>query len=175
MKKIFLLVCFALVLFGCTPKSTDDQEIQIPLSNKFQSTEYGFSFTYPNGWDEVTRDLPDKWALVKASDTLLFTVANATLADLLALGKIQALQDIQGDSPLTQQQITMVEQVVGIAKFNERDWYTYAIDFSDKNVDTIVSGTICGNREVMLVLVSNKNNYEINRELYTSMLNSFSC
>ena len=65
--------------------------------------------------------------------------------------------------------------MVKLASFNGKTWYTYAIKFSDKNVDSIVSGTLCDDNEINLVMVSSFDSYEKNKIIYSDMLTSFKC
>ena len=65
--------------------------------------------------------------------------------------------------------------MVKLAAFNDATWYTYAINFSDKNVNSIVSGTLCNDNEINLVLVSDFGTFDKSKVIYSDMLNSFEC
>ena len=63
------------------------------------------------------------------------------MASLLFL---QAMRDLNPEGDADQSRIDEIKTMVGLREFNGREWYTYAIKFSDKNVNSIVSGTLCG-------------------------------
>ena len=68
-----ILVVMLLFLVSCTsqePNEIKEDENWID----FKSEEYGFSFSFPGSWNEITRDLPERWAVVNNEDTMLFTV-----------------------------------------------------------------------------------------------------
>ena len=122
--------------------------------------------------------MPDRWAIVNNKDIILFTVNKANIKNLLALGKIQAIRDLYpeaADSKIEQEKVDDVNKMVRLTNLNNKTWYTYAIKFSDKNVDSIVSGTLCGDNEIDLVMVSSFDSYGKNEAIYSEMLASFKC
>ena len=146
---------------------------------QFASKKYDFSFSYPYGWGEITRDLPDKWALMdKNKNTILFIVNRAQGNDLLALGRSQALRDLYNEnniSNLKRDDVKKIFEIVKLEYFNNQSWYTYGIKFSDKNVNSLVSGTLCEDNEITLVLVNDFLSFDKNKEAYSKILNTFEC
>src|SRR3989338_5456176 len=140
-----ILVIMLLFLVSCTGQESNEiREDQTWVD--FKSEKYSFSFSFPGSWNEITGDLPDRWAIVNNGDTILFTVNKAQIEDLLVLGKIQALRDIYPEAAgnkIKQEKVDEVNNMVKLAVFNNKTWYTYAIKFQDKDVDSIVSGTLC--------------------------------
>ena len=175
--KVLVLAFIALFLIACKPQATVDPSPD--KLNKFESKEYGFSFSYPSGWNVVDRDLPQRWALVDESkNTILFIVNEASTNDLLSLGRLQALSDMYPDETMEsieEEKLNQVFALVRLEKFNGKEWYTYGLKFFDKEIDSLISGTVCGNNHVLLVLVSGSEQIEQNREIYLNMLNSFEC
>lgn len=181
-KNLCFVSCIFLVfaVLGCnimqnqSAGSTDSKKML-----KFRSDAYNFSFDYPFGWEETARDLPSKWAIVdKDKDTILFIVNPVQINDLMILGRSQALRDLHPNgevSKLTKSELQKIVDIVKFEQFSNRTWYTYGMEFSSKNVDSFVSGTICHNNEIMLVLVSNIKEYSNNKELYENILKSFQC
>jgi hypothetical protein len=175
----FMLFIAFLFLAGCGEQQKHIEE-GIEESKdmlSFKSADYGFSFLFPATWKEVKEGLPRKWAIVNENkDIIIFTVNDAPLNDLLALGKIQALRDLQPKGGMVGQgEIDSVNKVVRLISLNSKNWYTYAMQFSDKNVSSIVSGTLCSDKEVNLVLVSNIDSFDLNKGIYIDILNSFEC
>ena len=167
---ISAVLCIGLILAaGCGEKSTP---------GVFKSEEYGLSFSFPEGWDEVTKDLPERWAIMHNDDVILFTVNTADTKDLMELGKRQAIRDLyseENSEEVSQEKIDEVDNILKLDSFNDREWYTYALKFSGKNINSIVSGTLCGENEINLVMVSSLDSYEKNMAIYNDMLNSFEC
>lgn len=175
---LLLLSIFMLFLIGCiVPKEPTEAAENKNLVN-FKSEKYGFSFSFPSSWKEVTKDLPDRWAIVNNKDTVILTVNKAQIKNLLALGKIQAIRDIYpeaGNDKIEQKKVDEVNSILKLATFNDATWYTYAIKFSDKNVNSIVSGTLCNDNEINLVMVSDFDTFDKSKAIYSDMLNSFEC
>lgn len=173
---IILIIGSLIFVIGCKDKQL---EIENSTNIQFKSEKYGFSFSYPRGWEEVTKDLPERWALLdKNKNTILFLVNRVKSKDLLMLGRTQALKDSYPDidiSDLKQDKIKEVIETVKLDSFNDQSWYTYGIKFSDKNIDSLVSGTLCGDNEIMLVLVSDYLFFDKNKNIYTKMLSTFEC
>lgn len=170
-------------LMGCaSPQAIQVSTEQNPLSQEqiaFTNDEFSFAFEYPSNWVERSQELPNNWAILdEEKNTILFTVNEAKYDSVALLGRVQALRDYhpgkEGDA-LTQEDLDVVNNVVKIQEFKGVPWYTYAIDFSQKGVTSIVSGVICGDNEVTIVLVTAKEFFERNQEVYVGMLNSFSC
>ena len=65
--------------------------------------------------------------------------------------------------------------MVKIDSFNGRNWFTYGINFSSKNLNSLVSGALCGDNEVIFVLVSDFSTFDKNKNEYTNILNTFNC
>ena len=174
------LVISAFILVGCKQK----QELNSETAGKtdllnFKNEKYGFSFSYTSGLEGVSRDLPEKWALLdKNKNIILFVVNKAQTKNLLSLGRTQALKDLYNGNNISDLKIDVAKKIIQTVKldsFNNRTWYTYGIKFSDKKVDTLISGTLCKDNEIMLVMVSDYSSFEKNREIYTKMLNTFEC
>jgi hypothetical protein len=175
---LLIVVVMLLFLVSCTNQQKHNEIEENRDLADFKSEKYGFSFSFPGNWEEVTKDLPDRWAIVNNKDTILFTVNKAQIKNLLALGKIQAIRDLYSEAStdkIEQEKVDEVNKMVKLATFNNKTWYTYAIKFSDKNVDSIVSGTLCNDNEINLVMVSSFDTYEKNEIIYSEMLNSFIC
>ena len=56
-----------------------------------------------------------------------------------------------------------------------KTWYTYAISFPNKKVRSIVSGTICNENGISIILVSKEENYEFKKIEYLNLIESFKC
>lgn len=183
--KLFKLgfVAFAgimlILVFGCKKEQAVNTGILEMDYPKFQSGKYGFSFSFPAGWEEVNRDLPDRWALLdKEKNTILFIVNKAKSKDLLALGRSQAAKDLYSDDHITdlkKADLNNIIEIVKLGSFNNKTWYTYGVKFADKNVDSLVSGTLCGDNEITLVLVSGFLSFDKNKESYAKILSTFKC
>ncbi|MBL7055890.1 hypothetical protein ISS07_03190 [Candidatus Woesearchaeota archaeon] len=108
---------------------------------------------------------------------MIFTVEDAKVLNLAALGKIRALGDIYPANTGTfeQEKVDRINELVNPVSFNDQEWYTYAIQFADKEAKSIVSGTICNGNEITLVMISDFDSYEGIKESYTEMLETFSC
>jgi hypothetical protein len=144
----------------------------------FKSKDFGFSFSFPKDWDENKKDLPNNWAILHNEDVILLTVNKAESENLLALGIAQALRDLYSGKKIdeiSQESLDQIKGMVTLKSFNDKEWYTYALNFPEKNVNSIVSGTICDGNEVNIVLVSAYSTYEENKLIYSSMLESFKC
>ena len=175
-----LFMLSALVLAGCKQKQEFNAESTVKTEVlHFKNEKYGFSFSYPSGFEEVTKDLPDRWALLdKNKNTILFIVNKARTRNLLSLGRSQALRDLYDDnkiSDIKQDAAKKIFETVKLDTFNNRTWYTYGIKFSDKNVDSLVSGTLFKDNEIMLVIVNDFLSFDKNKEAYTKMLSTFEC
>ena len=159
----FCQVLLIVLLVGC---KTEGNFIN------YESKEHGFSFLYPDSFKEADKE-KDRFAFIdKDKDVILFIInKNPLTNDLLTLGKEQAYKDFS--TQLTSKE--NIEKQVKIMRAEKRSWYTYAIDFPEKNVKSIVSGTLCGEKEIVVVLVTKNNDYEENKEYYLEMLRSFKC
>ncbi len=175
-----LAFIFVLAISSCTAQKEfqDAANAQEEGDKSFKNEKYGFSFSYAPGWDEVTRDLPDKWAIIDENkNTLLFVVNAPKTSNVLELGQIRALSDFFNDeqiSKLTKEEIGQVVGIVQLEKFNERSWYTYGIKSNKYLSNSLVSGTICGQYDVMVVLTGTSIN-ESSKDAYLKILNSFAC
>ena len=175
MKNILSILLLPLLLFGCAQAGTQEAKKE----GIFTSSEYSFSFSYPSDWSEVTRDLPNKWAIVDAnSDAILFTVNNAQVQNLALLGNFQAIRDVyqvENYSGLSPDKLDAISKIVKLETFGDREFYTYAIDFKDKGVQSIVSGTLCAQKEVTIVFISKIETATAKTPVYTDLLDSFKC
>ena len=173
-----ILVILILFLVSCTGRVKSDNLKENENWVNFKNERYGFSFSFPQSWTEVTKDLPDKWAILDNEDTIIFTVNKADSDNLMVLGKIQAIRDLYPNNntkKIEQEKVDEVNKIVNLKLFNNKNWYTYAIEFSGKNVNSIVSGTLCGEYEINLVMVSSFDSYEKNKIVYGGVLDSFKC
>lgn len=182
-----LLLIQVIIIIGCVQGPVQDInpdiEKKVESSNssllKFKSEKYGFSFSYPGGWEAAAGDLPDRWALLdKNRNTILFMVNRAQSDNLLLLGRSQALRDLYDEeevSRLKEEDMKNILEIVKLDNFNNRPWYTYGIKFSDKNVHSLVSGTLCGDNEIILVLASNILYFDKSKADYTGILGTFEC
>ena len=178
-KIIFLAMVTCLIVLASCSKQTANSPANNNNMKKFKNGKYGFSFQYPAEWEEVTRDLPDKWAILDSEkNTIIFTIAPSQQKNLTVLGRYYALRDLYDQSQvvrLSVQDLEKIYRIVKINNFNGKEWYTYGIKFSEKNVDSLISGTICNETEITMVMVSNPVKYDANKAIYEDMLNSFSC
>jgi len=175
----FVFIAMSLLILAAGCKNAKSSEITGMGVLQFKSEAYGFSFSYPDKWEEVSRDLPDKWALLdKNRNTILFLVNKAQKNDLLALGRLQALRDVYNEDKipdLSEAELQKTFEIVKLEYFNNREWYTYGIKFSDKDVNSLVSGTLCQGNEIVFVLVSDYLSFDKNKATYTNMISTFEC
>ena len=191
LKKIMLMKCKSVVFFamiasfillsGCAKQSGLNKS-EAKKNNeiyKMSNDAYNFSFSYQSGWDEIKRDLPQKWAIVSPSkDTMLFVVDKAKSNNTLALGRSQALRDLYPQNKVTElngEKLKEVFSIVTLKSLNNNTWYTYGLQFADKNISSIVSGTICNGNEIIIVMVSRYESLVENEDNYAKILNSFKC
>ena len=74
----FLLI---ITVAGCSNERIDIVDNADAAKLKVLVNEnYGFSFSYPSDWQEVTKDLPERWAILKDGSTMLFTVNEIEVA-----------------------------------------------------------------------------------------------
>ena len=160
---IFCLILSIILLIGCGKKGN---------FLEYKSKEYGFSFLYPDSFKEADKE-NDRFAFLdKDENAILFIINKEPLReDILALGREQAYQDFS--TQLTSKE--KIDEQVKIMKTKKMSWYTYAIDFPDENVKSIVSGTLCGGKEITIVLVTKNEAYERNKEHYLGLVGSFDC
>jgi hypothetical protein len=171
-----ILLVLSMLLIGCNSGEVITKDDKTGI---FTSSEYSFSFSYPPEWNEITKDLPGKWAIVDAnSDAILFTVNNVQVQNLALLGNFQAIRDVyqvENYTGLSPEKMDAISKIVKLQKFGENEFYTYAVDFKDKGVQSIVSGTLCGQKEVTIVLVSREDTAMVKSQVYTDLLESFAC
>ena len=180
--KIFKLRFFSfailmvILVVGCKKEEFNAEDAG---TTPFKSEKYGFSFSYPQKWEEISKDLPDRWALLdKNKNPILFLVSRAQSKDLIVLGRSQALRDLYPNntiSDLKQDKLKEVIEIVKLESFGNQTWYTYGIRFPGKNVNSLVSGTLCGDNEIVLVLVSDPLYFDENQGVYKRMLSTFEC
>ncbi|HLG23421.1 MAG TPA: hypothetical protein VI564_00660 [Candidatus Nanoarchaeia archaeon] len=177
--KFFLPVFIVFLIISLAGCKKPDAVPKKPEILHFQSGKYGFSFDYPSEFEEVTRDLPDKWALIDGNkNTMLFVVNKAEIKDIRSLAMSQALRDLHngsGISQLKKEDIEQVMQNVKFTSFNNNTWYTYGMKFSDKDVESLISGILCGDEEIVFVLVNDAVTFDIRQQIYSKMLESFKC
>ena len=146
---------------------------------KFKSPEYGFSFDYSEEWSAVEKDLPDKWAITDANDnTIIFIVSQPSERDLMAVGISQALNDVYPEkSPedISQNELQQIYDMVKLQTFNEKEWFTYGVNFAKLKTQSLISGTLCGNNEILMVLVTEQQSYDALKLQYNKILESFKC
>jgi hypothetical protein len=173
------VLCLFFALFLLSSCATDNVVKGEKKDGIFASPDYSFSFSYPMGWNEVAKDLPNKWAIVdQNSDAILFTVNPAQVRDLGLLGNFQAIRDVyqvENYTGLSPEKMDAISKIVKLRKFNNQEFYTYAIDFKDKGIQSFVSGTICADREVTIVLVTKIETSSVKSQMYTDLLDSFVC
>ncbi len=167
-KKFLLFVFFfLLVLMGCKNKEVAEEE-----AFKSYKSSYGFSFVYPTTFREADKSNNRIAFLDKYNNAILFIVnENVSSSDIMELGRGQAYSDF------SDQQISADEiyKNVKSMKINGVEWFTYAMNFYNKELRSIVSGRLCGNKEVIVVLVTSYDSYEENRDSYVGILRSFEC
>ena len=173
-------ICFSFIILSTSCAKTQQVEPYAkPRFLQFINEKYGFSFFYPSEWTETTRDLPDKWALVDSKkNTILFIVNTPIITNLSILGQIHALEDIfpKNVNPrVIQEEANKIGNIVKLVSYNNLTLYTYAIKFSDKNVNSIVAGTLCNDKEIMLVLVAETESFEEKKKVYSNILETFKC
>jgi hypothetical protein len=171
-----LIIFMVLFLFGCSQKPLEVQN----KDTQFINEEYGVSFSYPSDWKESKEGMPDKWAIVNdKKDTIIFVAGPAKSQDLLVLGRSLALKDLYGENidpaAIKKEDLLSIAQIVRLDSLNNRTWYNYGIKFQDKGVDSFISGTICNESEITMVLVSNSFDEVKNQETYKKMLETFKC
>ncbi|MBS3130863.1 hypothetical protein J4212_00365 [Candidatus Woesearchaeota archaeon] len=161
------LAAIMLLAVSCSPENEGSE------AGAFKSEEYGFTFSYPADWEQITKDLPNNWAIRKSDNLVIFTVNPTNGKPLNELGVEQALSDFSGSNEGTSED--EAAKSVGVRKFGQEEWYTYAIKFAGEGIDSFVSGTVCGDSHIVVVLVTSPEAEPANLAMYTSMLNSFKC
>ncbi|MEA2036428.1 MAG: hypothetical protein U9O94_02890 [Nanoarchaeota archaeon] len=162
------ILCFCLILLisGLVGCSTEEKFV------KYEDKEHDFSFVYSNIFKEENKE-KDKFALVDGDDNVIIFMINEnpTSDDVLELGKEQAYLDLSTQMRNKED----IDKQVKIVKTKTNDWYTYAIEFSGEGAKSIVSGTFCEGKSIMVVLVTKDNDYERNKEEYMRVVGSFEC
>jgi hypothetical protein len=178
-----LAVVFLLFLVSsCAQPQVPEKENKksaAPSLKPFINEKYGFSFIHSTEWQEITSDLPDRWALRGDDEnTIVFVVSPAQSQDVLTLGRAQAMRDMfdgKQASELTPEDLAGVFAIIKLDTFNNKEWYTYGIKFSNKQLDSLISGTVCNGNEIVLVLVNDAQAFDNSQEIYTGILESFKC
>lgn len=177
--KVFLIAFLLALAAGCSKEQKQATSAQGTWPLSFKNDQYGFSFSYPSGWEEISKDLPEKWALLdKNKNTILFVVNKAKSNDLLSAGMSQALSDLYPNKTMQDVGLDNLREVARTVKldtFNGKKWYTYGIRFSDKSAESLISGTLCDDYEIIFVLVSGSSSFGVNKEEYVKLLNTFKC
>ena len=183
MKSYLLVFLLLLMVAGCShpaeaPSQTAKKDIDAQGMALFTSENYSFSFRYPAEWTERTSELPDQWGIHDTDDTvILFMTSPSSTDNLEEAGKEQALRDFfisEGRQP-TEEDRKKTEDIVATQAFGSSSWYTYAIQFGGENVSSIVSGTLCNGRQVIMVFVARNSQFDLKKPIYTDMLSSFTC
>ncbi|MBW2975365.1 hypothetical protein KY366_06620 [Candidatus Woesearchaeota archaeon] len=164
-KTSILFFCLILLIFplaGCRSKS---------LISEYKSKEHGFSFLCPKSFKETSKE-ENRFALLdKEDNAILFIIENDPKeTDILSLGKEQAYKDFSEEFSDEE-----IEELVRTIRTEKGRWYTYAIDFPEKSVKSIVSGTLCRGKEISIVLVTKDRDYGKNKDYYTGIISSFEC
>ena len=173
MKKIsaVLLVLFLVSCSGKTGTISDKN------SRAFQSREFGFSFSYPAGFNAIEKDLPNNWAATDSNkNTIIFIVSSAGNSSLYDLGLSHAIKDVYEDSSheIDLAKVNEIAKILSIQNFNGREWFTYGL--KSGSVNSLVSGTICKGKEVLIAFVMmDPNNLDSGKLVYHDLLDSFSC
>ncbi|MBI3027252.1 hypothetical protein HYY70_03990 [Candidatus Woesearchaeota archaeon] len=177
--KVFLIVMLLAIAAGCSKEQEQSTKVQGTEPLSFKNEKYGFSFSYPSDWEEIKRDLPEKWALLdKNKNTILFVVNKAKSNDLLSAGMSQALSDLYPNRTMQDvglDNLREIARTVKLETFNGKKWYTYGINFSGKSAESLISGTLCQEYEIIFVLVSGSAPFSNNKEEYVKLLNTFRC
>lgn len=188
------LVLMILFAFGCSnalkmqneEKSKQAEVVQDGDDSRFVSEAYGFSFDVPDEWKKVTHDLPNHYAVQHpeySENVIIMVVDDAPGNDespefLYGRGLRQVVGDMYGDvepETLNKDQVNDASRQLSLKSVHNIDWYTYGMRFEENQVNTIISGTICDEKEVLFVLVSDETNLLDNQIVYGTMLDSFSC
>ena len=169
MKRLFILIGI-IIMAGCSAKESPNKA----ALKEFTNQEYKFSLHYPNEWTESTETLPDKWAIVDAEKNAIMVLVskNEENATLRQIGYQQAIYDLNINST---EQLSNLIKFVKIGAINDKEWYTYAIDYNKDGTKAIVSGTLCHYQSINFILVSKNSLFEKNKEIYSTILGSFEC
>ena len=144
----FMWLLIVVFLAGCKELQTSEPNLTIDSNvknesniTKFISDKYGFSFVYPADWEQVARDLPERWAMVDADkNTILFIVNKARSDDLMQLGRSQALRDLYDEydiSNVKQEDLVSVIKIVKLEEFSNLQWYT-SVSYTHLTLPTIL-------------------------------------
>jgi hypothetical protein len=163
-KQAICLLCLllaAIISTSCSRKTLEE----------YKNDEYGFSFMRPAAFKEASHET-DRFALLdKEKNAILFITNTQPISkDILTLGETQAASDLPGDLEESD-----ISKQVSIMNIHQRNWFTYAIDFPGEDIKSIVSGTLCNNNEVIVVLVTKNQFYEENQRQYLAILSTFEC
>ena len=174
-----VLLVIAAAVMACSNSSPKPQDItgQAAEGVSLFTSQYGLSFKYPDSWAPSDRDLPDRWsARDNKNNTLIMLISNANGKDLQTLGKEQVVQDLfPTPESVTPERIKQAHGILHMQPFGKQSWFTYGVKFSEKGVNSLVSGTLCGNNEILMVLVSDLETFEFNKKKYIDVRTSFKC
>ena len=163
-------ICMAFFILGIIAgcKNTEEKKDFVSYENK----EYGISFLYPSAFQK-TQEEPTRFALLDKDKNAIILIIedNPSTLDILELGRDEAYKDM-GQGVAEKKEI---DKHVKIMQINQISWYNYAIDFPNEEVKSIISGTLCNNKQVSIVLATKNNAYEKNQQYYEAILQSFKC
>jgi hypothetical protein len=166
------LLALAIGLAGC---STGNVVVDMNGSNisAYENPAFGFSVEYPSFWNGSSPKLQDRWGIYdEKKNAILFigtpNVYGNTLEDL---GIAQMEQDLL---PAMESK-DKLRDLLRIIDVNNRSWYTYAIEYKDRAMESIVSGTLCGGNEVNIVMVSSNEDFNTTKDIYVGIMSSFAC
>ena len=166
---IFSLIC--LLLLSCIKQPGSSEVNKIPAV-LYKNTEYNYAFFYPQNWN-VTKDIdPRKWAITDKSNNAIVMIVKQNISfDLVQLGQVEAKNDYLPNVISDNE----VANIVKIMKSDHAQFFTYALRFDQKGLDTIVSGTVCNGNEIEFILVANNDDFEQKKFTYLQLVNSFNC
>ncbi len=173
----FLLAIISLaILFiiSCTSHGTGKASSQASAFSKYENPDFGFSVMYPSSWNQSAQKLSDKWGITDADNNAVLFMASPLTAgtNLSQLAMEQIKHDLGSGQLPPEQQIQKVIRIIDVGNIT---WYTYGLGYKDKNIESIVSGTICGSGEINIILVSNPSDYNRTRDVYTAIMQSYAC
>lgn len=182
MKKVTLIILtllISLLMFGCKNKATETEDNlyatqDSPYGAKvYQNDFLGFKVLYPASWNDSATKEQDKFGISDDKrNAILFMGQKISVNKTLdQMGILQLKQDYELKNVTDSQAEKYMQKLRG----ENITWYTYAIGYKNNDVESIVSGTICKDKHITIVLVSNSESYNITKQIYTRVLQSFKC
>lgn len=162
-KKILWAILFIFVI-GCQSGNQ---------MTEFRNSEFKFQLAYPSQWEENRDSLPDKWAIMNSEKDVILVIAeknkdNKTLEEI-------AIIDSISDLNINQDNLDLLNKAVKIIRINDKEWFNYAVDYNSKQLKAIISGTLCKDSKIIIVLVSNNSQIDKNKKIYQEVITSFTC